>query len=106
MRAMSGEGVTAMLVLTLISAFAVLLLFVVLAYALTKISGLLRDIGGTPTSYLAKLRLGLRAISSETGHLEPQVIKLNEGLSQVAEGLRVVDGHLVGTLSAAQRQEG
>lgn len=94
-----------MLLLTLVSAFEVLLVFVVLAYALIKISGLLRDIGGTPTSYLAKLRLGLRAISSETGHLEPQVTKLNASLGQVAEGLQAVDGHLVGTLQAAQRQE-
>jgi hypothetical protein len=48
--------------------------------------------------------MGLRAIESETGHLTPQVLRLNEGLSAVAGGLDSVDGHLVGTINAAVAQ--
>ncbi len=93
-----------MALLTLLTAALVLVVLLVVAIALIKISGLLRSIGGTPTSYLAKLRLGLRAIETETGHLTPQVLRLNEGLSAVAGGLDAVDGHLVGTINAAVAQ--
>lgn len=94
-----------MVLLSWLSTALVILVFLVLAVALIKISGMLRAIGGTPTSYLAKLRLGLRAIDAETAHLAPQVTRLNEALGQVAEGLQDTDRHLVGTLEAAQRQE-
>ena len=94
-----------MLLLTFLSALLVLVFFGVLAYALVKISAALRSIGGTPTSYLAKLRLGLRAIEKETSHLAPQVIKINAGLTQIAGGLMSVDKHLVGTINAVVKQE-
>lgn len=94
-----------MILLTWLTATLVVVFFLVLAYALIKISGVLRSIGGTPTSYLAKLRWGLRAIESETGHLTPNVVALNEGLSQVAGGLKAVDGHLVDTINAAVKQK-
>ena len=58
-----------------------------------------------PTSLLAKLRMGLRAIEQETSHLTPQVIRLNEGLTQVAGGLEAIDKHLVGTIDAAVKQD-
>ena len=93
-----------MLLLTFLSALLVLVFFGVLAYALVKISAALRSIGGTPTSYLAKLRLGLRAIEKETSHLAPQVIKINAGLTQIAGGLMSVDKHLVGTIGAVTQQ--
>ena len=93
-----------MVLLTLLSAVLVLVFFGVLAYALVKISAALRSIGGTPTSYLAKLRLGLRAIEKETSHLAPQVIKINAGLTQIAGGLMSVDKHLVGTIAAVTKQ--
>lgn len=93
-----------MALLTLLSAALVLVVLLVVAIALIKISAVLRSIGGTPTSYLAKLRMGLRAIESETGHLTPQVIRLNAGLSAIAGGLEAVDGHLVGTINAAVAQ--
>src|SRR5215813_7045493 len=73
-----------MVLLTFLSAVLVLVFFGVLAYALVKISGTLESIGGTPTSYLAKLRLGLRAIEKETSHLGPQVLQVNGGLKQIA----------------------
>ena len=94
-----------MVLLTMLSAVLVLVFLGVLAYALVKISSVLRSIGGTPTSYLAKLRLGLRAIEKETSHLAPQVTKINAGLTQIAGGLASVDKHLVGTIDAVLEQE-
>ena len=94
-----------MVLLTLLTAALVLVFFVVLAYALMKISTALEHIGGTPTSYLAKLRLGLRAIEKETSHLAPNVIRINAGLKQIAGGLASVDKHLVGTINAVTKQE-
>lgn len=93
-----------MLLLTLLTAALVIVFFLALAIGLIYISGVLRCIGGTPTSFLAKLRLGLRAIESETGHLTPQVIRVNEGLTKVAGGLQAIDEHLVGTINAAVKQ--
>ena len=93
-----------MVLLTFLSALLVIVFLLVLACALVAISGVLRSIGGTPTSFLAKLRLGLRAIEKETSHLPPQVTALNAGLGQIAAGLAAVDTHLVGTIDAVQRQ--
>lgn len=94
-----------LVLLTILSALAVLALVGVLVVYLWRISSLLNSIGGAPTSYLARLRLGLRAIETETGHLPPQVTQLNERLSAVAEALQAVDQHLVTTIDAVQRQE-
>ncbi len=94
-----------MTLLTILTATLVVVFFLVLAYGLIKISSMLRSIGGTPTSFLAKLRLGLRAIETETGHLTPNVLQLNDGLSQVSEGLKSVDNHLVGVIEGAVKQE-
>ena len=94
-----------MVLMTFLTALLVLVFFVVLAYALVKISQALESIGGTPTSYLAKLRLGLRAIERETSHLAPNVVKVNAGLTQIAGGLVAVDKHLVGTIAAVVKQE-
>lgn len=90
--------------ITMLTALLVLVFFGVLAYALVKISAALESIGGKPTSYLAKLRMGLRAIEKETSHLAPQVIKVNAGLTQIAGALASVDKHLVGTIDAVTRQ--
>ncbi len=93
-----------MVLLTVLTSLLVLVFFAVLAFALIKISATLNSIGGTPTSYLAKLRLGLRAIEKETSHLAPQVTKVNAGLTQIAGGLMSVDKHLVGTIDAVSKQ--
>jgi hypothetical protein len=93
-----------MVTLTVLTALLVLLFLVVLAVALVAISGTLNAIGGTPTSYLAKLRLGLRAIERETSHLAPQVTGVNGGLAQIAGSLASVDRHLVGTIEAVGKQ--
>lgn len=95
-----------MMLLTVLTAILVLAFFFVLTVALVYISGALESIGGTPTSFLAKLRMGLRAIEKETSHLTPQVIQINAGLSQIAGGLGSVDKHLVGAIVAVTKQEG
>ena len=93
-----------MTLLTLLTAALVLIVLLVVAIALIKIGTVLRSIGGTPTSFLAKLRLGLRAIQKETSHLTPQVVKLNEGLSEIAGGLQAIDKNLAATINAAVKQ--
>ncbi len=93
-----------MTLLTLLTGALVLIVLLVVAVALIKISTVLRSIGGTPTSFLAKLRMGLRAIQMETSHLTPQVVKLNEGLSEIAGGLQAIDKNLVATINAAVKQ--
>lgn len=92
-------------ILMIVTILAVLLLVFVLVKFLNSIIGSLKSIGGTPTSYLAKLRLGLRAIETETGHLPVEVTELNENLISTANGLKVVDGHLVGTINAVLAQD-
>ncbi len=91
--------------LMVLTVFLVLLFVGALIYFVTLIHGLLVDIGGNGTSFLAKLRLGLRAIETETSHLPTQVIKLNESLSNTGEGLKVVNRNLAGTIEAALKQK-
>ncbi len=91
--------------LIIMTIFAVLLLVYVLVRSLHSIISLLTSIGGNGNSYLAKLRLGLRAIETETGHLPPQLTKLNDGLTKTAEGLKKVNEHLVGTINAVVKQK-
>ncbi|ETW97740.1 MAG: hypothetical protein ETSY1_21510 [Candidatus Entotheonella factor] len=90
--------------LMLLTALLTLAFFIALARYLVVISETLAQIGGYPDSYLAKLRLGLRAIETETGHLPVEATKLNTGLSAVASELSAVDEHLVGTINAVLKQ--
>ena len=91
--------------LMVITILAVLLLVYVLVHYLRAILKLLTSIGGSGSSYLAKLRLGLRAIETETGHLPTQVTKLNGALTEVAGGLKVVDQELEASINAAVKQK-
>lgn len=91
--------------LMLLTAGAVLALVLVLVYFLIRIIAVLERIGGTPTSYLARLRLGLRAIERETDHLPERVPKVNRTLQDVNEGLGVVRQHLAGTIEAVTEQD-
>ncbi len=91
--------------LMVITILAVLLLVYVLVHYLRGIIKLLTSIGGNGSSYLAKLRLGLRAIETETGHLPTQVTKLNGALTEVAGGLKVVDEQLEASINAAVKQK-
>src|SRR5262245_46717699 len=109
LRDWSRTGRTAMnpmVWLTVASVVAVSALFVALAVFLVLILKELEPTGGTATSYLAKIRLGLRAIEIETGHIPAEVPKLNNGLAQIAQGLGVVDGNLGRLAAALESQEG
>lgn len=100
------------LLLTILSVLAVLLLFGALVFYLVQIIQALESIGGethgysSRSSYLSKIAFGVRAIEQQTGHLGPEVTRLNRSLEQAAEGLRSIDDHLVRTIEAAGRQEG
>ena len=89
----------------ILTVLLVLLFVITLIYFVIRIHRLLVNIGGDGNSFLAKLRLGLRAIETETGHLPVQVTKLNETLSNTGAGLKIVNGHLEGTIQAALKQK-
>ncbi len=91
--------------LMILTVLLVLIFVFALIYLVTKIHALLNDIGGNGNSFLAKLRVGLRAIETETGHLPVEVTKLNETLINTGAGLKVVNGHLEGTIQAALKQK-
>ena len=93
------------ILLMLLTVLLVLLFVGALIYFVANIHRLLVNIGGDGNSFLAKLRLGLRAIETETGHLPVQVTKLNETLSNTGAGLKIVNGHLEGTIQAALKQK-
>ena len=80
--------------LTLLTSLAAVALLGIVAFYLILIHRELDAIGGSPTSYLAKIRFGLRAIEKETGHLAPEVGKLNAGLRALDSGLRAVEAEL------------
>ncbi len=92
-------------ILMLITVLAAVILLVVLVSNLTKIIDDLNAIGGNPDSYLSKLRLGLRAIETETGHIPTEVTTLNTELGVIAEGLTGVDQHLVNTINSVVKQK-
>ncbi|GAC1444976.1 MAG: hypothetical protein NVSMB52_04920 [Chloroflexota bacterium] len=100
------------LLLMILSIAMVLLLFGALVFYLLRIIKTFESIGGEPVgyssraSYLGKIAFGVRAIQQQTGHLGPEVVRLNESLTKAAGGLRSIDGHLVGTIDAVVRQEG
>jgi len=55
--------------------------------------------------YLAKLRLGLRAIERQTSHLPAAAPGINENLGAIANGLTAVDSTLGGVHEALLKQE-
>ena|SRR2546428_9629115 len=93
--------------LTILSVLEVLTFAGALVYFLNRITSTLERIGGTPDSYLAKLRFGLQAIEKETSHLAPQVTKLNQGLKTVATKLSTSDAHLksVAEILSGEKEE-
>ncbi len=93
-------------ILILATAIAVLAFFLVVAFALMRIDPLLEAIGGKGDSYLAKLRLGLRAIERETSHLPAAAPRINDGLGALAGGLTAVDATLGQAYAALQAQDG
>ena len=91
-------------VLTLITCLASLLLLVVVAFSLIRINIVLESIGAGE-SYLAKLRLGLRAIEKETSHLPMAAPVLNKDLESIGGGLTAVDATLGEFHKALKAQE-
>ena len=100
-----------LVLLMLLSVLAVSALFIALVVYLLKIIAELEQIGGVrktygaQSSYLSKIRLGVRAIETQTGALAPQVTKLNAGLSAVRDGVGAIDANLGGLIAAVSRQE-
>jgi hypothetical protein len=99
-------------VLAIISVVGVAALFVALAVFLRLIDRTLEQIGGpatrffSPVNYLAKIRLGLRAIERQTDALAPYVTRVNGGLVLIRDGLRAIDANLSAVIAAVSRQTG
>jgi hypothetical protein len=99
-----------MVLLAIISVVGAAALFVALALFLRVIDRELETIGGpstrfvAPANFLAKIRLGVRAIERQTDALAPQVTRLNEGLSAVRDGLRAIDANLAMLISSVSKQ--
>ena len=97
-------------ILAVVSVVGVVALFVALALFLRAIDRVLEDIGGpatrfaSPVNYLAKIRLGVRAIEQQTAGLAPHVTRLDTGLGAIRDGLEAIDGNLAGLISAVSRQ--
>jgi hypothetical protein len=91
--------------MSLLTVLVVFFLFAVLVIQLVRIIGALEQIGGTPLSALAKIRWGLRAIEVHTSHLEPELERLNGGLSAVDDGLAGIHGSLYGVVHGLERQK-
>lgn len=96
--------------LALLSVIAAAALFIALALFLVAITSQLERIGGeekgygVKASYLSKIRVGVRAIESQTGMIAPQVTQLNATLTNVRDGLVAVDRNLGGVIAAVSRQ--
>ena len=98
-------------VLALLSVLAVAALFIALAFFLFAIIAQLETIGGeakgygAKSSFLSKIRMGVRAIEVQTGAIAPQVTKLNGTLTSVRDGLAAIDANLAGVITNVSRQE-
>src|SRR5262249_933429 len=105
-----GDEMNVFVVLALASVVGVAALFVALALFLRAIDGVLEDIGGPATrfspsvNYLAKIRLGVRAIERQADALAPCATRLDHGLAAGRDGLKTIDGNLAGVIAAVSRQ--
>ena len=97
--------------LALLSVVGASALFIALALFLFAISRQLEMIGGEEhaygvrSSFLSKIRFGVRAIEVETGVIAPQVTKLNATLTNVRDGLVAIDKNLAGVIAGVSKQE-
>lgn len=91
--------------LTVLTATQILAFVSALIYFLWRIVNALEKVGGQADSSLAKLRLGIRAIETESSHLAPQVIQLNGGLTALAGKLVAVDSQLKAVADALSPKE-
>ena len=83
-----------MMLMVLLSCLVTLIFLAVVAWALIQINNHLAAIGGTPESFLAKLRLGLRAIEKQTSHLPPLLEQTNTVLASIKGGLPILANNL------------
>lgn len=96
--------------LAVLSLVAAAVLFIALAVFLHLITSQLEQIGGrergygVKASYLSKIRMGVRAIETETGVIAPQVTRLNGTLVRIRDGLVTIDANLAGVIAAVSRQ--
>ena len=102
-----------MVLLTLVSVVGAAALFIALAIYLRLIIGALEAIGGREAktygaraSLLSKIRLGVRAIETQTAGLAPEVTELNAGLASIRDGVVAIDRNLAGVIAAVSRQPG
>jgi len=93
------------ILLTLLGCLLVIIFLGALAYFVVRITSVVESIGTSGRSSLAMITWGVRAIEVETGHIPTQVTQLNGALSQVAAGLKAIDGGLVAVADAAAKQE-
>ena len=93
------------ILLTVLGAVLLLVFLLALVFFVIRITAVLESIGTTGKSSLAMITWGVRAIEVETSHIPTQVTHLNETLTQVAEGLKTIDGGLVAIAETASKQE-
>ena len=93
------------ILLTVLGAVLLLVFLLALVIFVIRITAVLESIGTTGKSSLAMITWGVRAIEVETSHIPTQVTHLNETLTQVAEGLKTIDGGLVAIAETASKQE-
>ena len=79
-----------MLILTLLTGIALLILLIVLGWALAHIARALEGI----VRNLEKVAMGVRAIEQETAPLVGEVTTLNDTFEGMAEGFGSVEGNL------------
>ena len=94
-----------MTLMVLLSCLVALIFLAVVAWALIQINTQLAAIGGTPESFLAKLRLGLRAIEKQTSHLPPMVGEINNVLSSIKGGLPVLASNLTPQSTTGEKND-
>ena len=88
--------------LTLLTGVALLVLLLFLGWALSQIARALQGI----TESLEKICMGVRAIETETSPLVPGVKRLNETFGSIADGFASVEATLDRVVEAPQREEG
>ena len=94
-----------MTLMVLLSCLVALIFLAVVAWALIQINTQLAAIGGTPESFLAKLRLGLRAIEKQTSHLPPMVGEINTVLSSIKGGFPVLASNLTPKSATGEKND-
>ena len=94
-----------MTLMVLLSCLVALIFLAAVAWALIQINTQLAAIGGTPESFLAKLRLGLRAIEKQSSHFQPMATEINTVLSSIKGGLPVLASNLTPQSTTGEKND-